>query len=68
METQLENVVAAWTDRKLESEKDLTNLYDQFLQAAEPSVLAAVLKHVKGNRASASRILGIHRETLREKS
>jgi two-component system nitrogen regulation response regulator GlnG len=67
VEEQLQIAVAAWTDGRLESEKNLTNLYEQFLQAAEPSLLAAVLKHAKGNRASASRILGIHRETLREK-
>jgi two-component system nitrogen regulation response regulator GlnG len=42
-------------------------LFDRFLELAEPHVLRAVLEACGGNRAQAARVLGIHRETLRQK-
>lgn len=64
----LAEVVQTWTDRQLQSAtSDITDLYERFLQAAEPELLLAALKHTAGHRSSAARLLGIHRETLREK-
>ena len=43
------------------------SLYDDFLQAVEPTLLTAALEHCRGNRAAAARLLGLHRATLRQK-
>ena len=42
-------------------------LYERFLELTEPHVLRAVLGACQDNRARAARVLGIHRETLRQK-
>jgi two-component system nitrogen regulation response regulator GlnG len=42
-------------------------LYEQFLELAEPPVLRAALAQCQGNRAAAAQMLGIHRATLRQK-
>jgi two-component system nitrogen regulation response regulator GlnG len=46
---------------------DDPQLYDRFLQLAEPPLLEAVLRYCNGNRASAAQLLGLHRATLRQK-
>lgn len=64
----LSDAVAAWARNHLDSQAaDLPSLYDRFLSEAEPALLDAVLKSCRGNRTVAAKILGIHRETLREK-
>ena len=42
-------------------------LYEDFLATVEPELLRAVLSAAGGNRGAAARLLGIHRETLRQK-
>jgi DNA-binding protein Fis len=37
------------------------------LAVVEPPLLEATLAHTGGNRATAARLLGIHRTTLRQK-
>ncbi|MDA0835931.1 MAG: sigma-54-dependent Fis family transcriptional regulator, partial [Planctomycetota bacterium] len=42
-------------------------LYEKFLEQVEPVLLREVLEATAGNRQEAARLLGIHRQTLREK-
>lgn len=66
--TSLSEIVRKWTEDQLSSASLTTNdLYARFLEAAEPSLLEVALNHVHGRRGDAARLLGIHRETLREK-
>jgi two-component system nitrogen regulation response regulator GlnG len=66
--THLNNAIDAWSMAQLRDEgSPITDLYDRFLKAVEPPLLNAVLARVKGQRGEAARLLGIHRETLREK-
>ncbi len=67
-EATLADIVRRWTEEQLETSSiSTTDLYARFLEAAEPSLLEVALKHVHGRRGDAARLLGIHRETLREK-
>jgi two-component system nitrogen regulation response regulator GlnG len=64
----LSEIVRKWTEDQLAVASLTTNdLYARFFEAAEPSLLEVALNHVHGRRGDASRLLGIHRETLREK-
>lgn len=59
-----------WIARQFEptSEGDLPQrLYERFLEQVEPIVLREVLRTTAGNRMEAARLLGMHRQTLREK-
>ncbi len=67
VESRLHNAVQAWTNAQLSAETSRGVLYDQLLKAVEPAALNATLSFVKGQRGEASKLLGIHRETLREK-
>ncbi len=67
-EEQLPNAVEAWTKIRLEERGPAcSDLYERFLKAVEPRLIDAALKHVNGQRGEAAKLLGIHRETLREK-
>ena len=44
-----------------------TTIYADCLQLMERRLITAVLKHTQGNLSQASRLLGIHRRTLRSK-
>lgn len=67
-QTRLNSAVQEWSAAQL-SNASLTvdDLYDRFLMAAEPALLGTVLEHAGGQRGEAAKILGIHRETLRDK-
>lgn len=43
------------------------DLYEAFLAEVEPALLAKALQWSQGNRQEAARVLGIHRQTLRDK-
>jgi len=61
--------IANWTSitvGEIDSNDD-PQLYERFLQMAEPPLLEAVLRHCHGNRAAAAQLLGLHRATLRQK-
>lgn len=67
--SKLEDAVRRWWQLQLEKSDgvaDLSGLYDRFLNEAEPVMLEQALR-VGTNRKEASRILGLHRQTLREK-
>ncbi|MGE5195348.1 MAG: sigma-54-dependent transcriptional regulator [Deltaproteobacteria bacterium] len=62
-------VIAGWTTDEAADlgTADDPQLYERFLQLAEPPLLEAVLRHCAGNRAAAAHLLGLHRATLRQK-
>ncbi len=65
---QLVNAVRAWTESQLPTDgSSRADLYESFLGVAEPALLNAALKHAQGHRGDAAKLLGIHRETLRDK-
>jgi two-component system nitrogen regulation response regulator GlnG len=65
---QLDSAVNAWTLAQLSnSTATVDDLYDRFLKATEPALLKTTLQHSSGQRGEAAKILGIHRETLRDK-
>ncbi|MBL8814424.1 MAG: sigma-54-dependent Fis family transcriptional regulator [Planctomyces sp.] len=72
LEQKMQQAVRAWVhdqinrapDREANSER---GLWDQFLTLVEPPVLETAIEANEGNRAMAARLLGIHRETLRDR-
>ncbi len=58
-----------WLTTRLSEKADETagTLYDDFLRQYEPALLRRALAATNGNRGAAARLLGIHRETLRQK-
>lgn len=63
----LKAAVEAWAKEQLGQSSESGGLYQRFLEAAESTLLPLVLASVEGNRVAAARLLGMHRETLREK-
>lgn len=65
----LSTAVESWWKTQ---EQELTpenrgKLYESFLNAVEPALFEAALQSTQGNRQEAAQLLGIHRQTLREK-
>ncbi|MGD9723841.1 MAG: sigma-54-dependent transcriptional regulator [Pirellulales bacterium] len=65
--TELETVVRTWAQRRLAEGPTPRDLYQDFLNQAEPPLLAAVLHSTLQNHSAAADVLGIHRATLRKK-
>ena len=63
----LRELVQRWAQQRLRSSEGATALYDEFLALIEPPFLEAALKKHHGQCASAARVLGIHRTTLKKK-
>ena len=63
----LNNATRNWAQQQLAESASPENLYQKFLDAAEPGLFEAVLDTTAGNRAQAATLLGIHRATLRKK-
>jgi two-component system, NtrC family, nitrogen regulation response regulator GlnG len=66
---RLDSAVREWLNERL-ARRDggtIADLYGEFLRAAEPVLLAEVMKRVHGNRWSAARLLGLNRATVRKK-
>jgi two-component system nitrogen regulation response regulator GlnG len=64
---RLETVIEAWTRENLRQSEGISDLYERFLSAVEPTMLRVVLEHTQGNRLAAAELLGMHRGTLRER-
>jgi len=64
---QLHNTVRSWAQQCLTVPGESDELYQRFLNAAEPALFEAVLASTGQNRAQAAAVLGIHRATLRKK-
>jgi len=56
-----------WKEAYQESGPSPEGMHEAFLASAEPVILEEALKLTGGNRQEAARILGMHRQTLREK-
>jgi two-component system nitrogen regulation response regulator GlnG len=63
---QLRELVQAWTKARLKSASS-TALYSELLSLVEPPFLETAMTKFHGQCASAARVLGIHRVTLRKK-
>jgi DNA-binding NtrC family response regulator len=64
---QLHDTVRSWAQQQLATPGRQEDLYQRFLDAAEPGLFDAVLTSTGHNRAQAAAVLGIHRATLRKK-
>ncbi len=64
---ELGRAVRNWTLERLAGTSLPENLYQQFLDEAEPPLLSAVLERTSHNRVAAAHLLGMHRATLRKK-
>ncbi|HEV7223895.1 MAG TPA: sigma-54 dependent transcriptional regulator [Pirellulales bacterium] len=67
IDSELSRAVRCWALDRLASTSLPENLYQQFLDEAEPPLLSAVLERTAHNRVAAANLLGIHRATLRKK-
>jgi len=65
----LEDLLRQRTHRALDQAelKDEGNAFNEIIADAEKVILATTLKRVTGNQVKASKLLGIHRTTLRKK-
>jgi two-component system nitrogen regulation response regulator GlnG len=64
---ELTTAVRGWAQERLSGQPSQSNLYQDFLNDAEPPLLGAVLESTFHNQSAAADILGIHRATLRKK-
>ncbi|MCG6158309.1 sigma-54-dependent transcriptional regulator [Rubinisphaera margarita] len=65
---QLNQALREWWKETYNREESPTEgMHEAFLSAAEPVIMEEALKVTGGNRQEAARILGLHRQTLREK-
>ncbi len=65
--TDLQSVVRAWTEQQFSANPTQRELYQAFLDQAEPPLIDTILNRTLRNHSAAADILGIHRATLRKK-
>ncbi len=65
--TDLDQRFQSWLDHQFADGRTTDDLYERFLHRFEPLVLMKALEYVDGNRGTAAKLLGMHRETLRQK-
>ena len=64
----LAQLLTIWWDERMNGAPDSAqNLYAQFVDEIEPTLLRLAMQQAQGNRSKAADLLGIHRGTLREK-
>jgi two-component system nitrogen regulation response regulator GlnG len=63
----LQQQLVDWTNRQLDHDPDTQDLYDRLLRLVEPPFFEVVLERCQGQVATAARLMGIHRSTLRKK-
>lgn len=66
-EKRIVDLLTRWADHQLSTQDDLNNLYERLLALVEPPVLEATLKKHRMQCATAARVLGLHRTTLRKR-
>lgn len=62
---ELQSAARAWARQALSHQQP--NLIQAASEMVESELIAAALQHTQGNRSAAAQLLGIHRETLRDK-
>ncbi|MEX2115141.1 MAG: sigma-54 dependent transcriptional regulator [Pirellulales bacterium] len=65
--TDLQTVVRAWAEQQFSANPAQRELYQAFLDQAEPPLIDTILNRTLRNHSAAADILGIHRATLRKK-
>jgi two-component system nitrogen regulation response regulator GlnG len=63
----LRQLTETWAQSQLQGAHDGAELYQRFLTLIEPALFRATLDHHRGQVASAARVLGLHRTTLKKK-
>ena len=63
----LKQLVTAWAKSQLPAATDGADLYQRLLLLIEPPLFQAAVEHHHGQVATAARVLGLHRTTLRKK-
>ncbi len=66
-EDGLKQLVTAWAKSQLPSAADGADLYQRLLLLIEPPLFQAALEHHRSQVATAARVLGLHRTTLKKK-
>ena len=64
---RLRAMIDEWAQRRVRTSDGATALYNEFLALVEPPFLEAAIRRHHGQCASAARVLGIHRTTLKKK-
>ena len=64
---QITTRLREWALARVKEAGETGELYEELLKLVEPPLLEAVLKKCKGQCATAARILGMHRTTVRKK-
>ena len=71
LQLRIGQLLRTWTEKRIQSiekgEAAELDLYGEFLSLLEPDLLSTVMEHVDHQYVAASRILGIHRTTLKKK-
>ena len=63
----LKQLVTAWAKSQLPAASGGAELYQRLLLLIEPPLFQAAVEHHRGQVATASRVLGLHRTTLKKK-
>ena len=66
-EDGLRQLVSAWAKSQLPEASDGADLYQRLLLLIEPPLFQAAVEHHHGQVATAARVLGLHRTTLKKK-
>ena len=71
LEIRLGQLLRSWTEERIRSlskeSPECDDLYEQFLRLLEPDLLTTVMQHFDNQYLAASKVLGIHRTTLKKK-
>jgi two-component system nitrogen regulation response regulator GlnG len=63
----LKRVVEDWARNQITTSSEGADLYQKFLNVVEPPLLNSIVEHYRGQVATAARVLGLHRTTLKKK-
>lgn len=66
-EDGLRQLVAAWAKSQLPMAGENANLHERLVSLIEPELFRASVEHYHGQVATAARVLGLHRTTLKKK-
>ena len=71
LKSRIGQLLRSWTEQRIESiqkgDEKADDLYNDFLRLLEPDFLSTVMQHFDNQYVAASKVLGIHRTTLKKK-